>query len=1538
MLTRQPISLNHASILSALVLLLLLLIGSKTSGQVMNPDHVGVIGNGYGAPPYLAQASTVFVQGSFAYVGGDNAFEIVDITLPGAPVHKGSLLFSDDPAFGSVKSIFVAGKYAYLLCGGSDSFVIVDVSNPAAPKRVGILYFPVNFLAYGGKVVASGNYAYLVSGIVADAQTAEDIFIIDITNPASPVEKTNSSKISIQGGNSLPIYPKDIFISGNNAYVTCFKSDVMEVFNLSNPTSPQAIKNLKLSDLQFVNDSKQKIVNPISIFVAPYPASKPNSLRAYILDDVGSMCVLDVTQPSSPVALNAISNGTGGALLSKPVSISVAGNYAYVVGGSNALEIMDISNVTSTNAPVHKASVVNADGIPLNDPRSIVVSGNYAYIASTGSSALEIVDITSPTAPLHKGSLTTASNQAKIVGCRSVAISGNYAYLESNGANCVEVVDCSNPANPVHVTTVNHGDGGASLNAPSDIAISGKYAYIVNNADQSGTQAVLQVLDISNPTNPNPVGKLLSAFPGSAIAAAGNYAYLTTKNSSGYLVFEVIDISNPSTPAIAGTYTSTIAYAPVYPNYHRIFVSGNYAYVAAGSFLIFDITNKTSPNLVKTCSLSGANGVYVSGKYAYVTCSGGPGDGQLAIFDVSNPASTSCTYTFFKTNLNQAFSVAVKNNYALIVNNLGYSLEVVDVSTPSSPKHYSLLNNYGVNSPAGKVNLALANGITISGNYAYVVTNAGYMEILDLYSSKVSGFTPVTGNEGTAVTISGQNFDSYLQAFFNGLAAKVTSVSAQQAIVEVPTGATIGKISVTNHGVVQSSSNFLVIPKSAAATAVQQTSFTANWSDVGASTYYLDVSSDNFTTYVTGYKNFNTGNTLSAVVSGLSPGTAYQYRVRSSDGTGSSGNSSTIATNTLPVTPTASDATQVSQSGFTANWSASSGASGYFLDVAYDNAFSNFVVGYNNLSVIGTSQIVSGLNPYTTCYYRVRSASASGSSASSSVITVVTLDVVPPAISTSSTPNPSSVTLGNTPSLNTIVTDNVRVDTVQLFYRGIAEHTFKKAAMQGPGGTGGNYSITVQTGWYDSLGMEYYFRGVDAAGNATVSASGFIQLVTPSLALPALPSGTKQSDYRIIAFPYQLATDNKVTTVYSGVPWNDNTKAAMWWWNASSQDGQGLYDQYGSANAFQTVDPGKGYWAITSTSFTPQIANVPAPKYNRTNLFSLTLKPNWNEIGNPYPVAISWDDVIAFNQKNNITAFSALTIYDGTGYKTATGSVMLKPFEGGFVKNLSSSDITIQIPFPGQTTIGGRRASIGTDLTEAAWNIFLHITQGEFTNQLGGFGMHPEAQSGPDRYDQFNPPAFQESPEVSFRNAEYPMAAFSNDMVAPQEKYRWQFTPHGRAGEQAVLNWSPDLRSSGKPLFLLDEQNLTVLDMSQVNTYSFQLTNESRFSIFYGSENAREVLLPEILATDPYPNPLNGDSEASIHLNLPDATTPYHIVLQVFNNKGESMGTREALLSAGIQVFAFRLPESQPAGMYFYKLSITHEKSSACFTGKLIKL
>lgn len=94
---------------------------------------------------------------------------------------------------------------------------------------------------------------------------------------------------------------------------------------------------------------------------------------------------------------------------------------------------------------------------------------------------------------------------------------------------------------------------------------------------------------------------------------------------------------------------------------------------------------------------------------------------------------------------------------------------------------------------------------------------------------------------------------------------------------------------------------------------------------------------------------------------------------------------------TLSTAPTATDATEITASGFQANWNALFGVENYRLDVATDAAFTSMVSGYNNLNVgnVLTYQ-VTGLDENTTYYYRVRGAKSNGTSPSSSTITVLT--------------------------------------------------------------------------------------------------------------------------------------------------------------------------------------------------------------------------------------------------------------------------------------------------------------------------------------------------------------------------------------------------------------------------------------------------------------------------------------------------------------------------------------------------------------------
>jgi hypothetical protein len=76
-------------------------------------------------------------------------------------------------------------------------------------------------------------------------------------------------------------------------------------------------------------------------------------------------------------------------------------------------------------------------------------------------------------------------------------------------------------------------------------------------------------------------------------------------------------------------------------------------------------------------------------------------------------------------------------------------------------------------------------------------------------------------------------------------------------------------------------------------------SFTANWNAAtNATGYELDLSTDNFKTFVTGYeKKAVTGTNLA--IAGLSENTTYQYRVRALRGENISAHSNVIAASTL---------------------------------------------------------------------------------------------------------------------------------------------------------------------------------------------------------------------------------------------------------------------------------------------------------------------------------------------------------------------------------------------------------------------------------------------------------------------------------------------------------------------------------------------------------------------------------------------------------------------------------------------------------------
>jgi hypothetical protein len=235
-------------------------------------------------------------------------------------------------------------------------------------------------------------------------------------------------------------------------------------------------------------------------------------------------------------------------------------------------------------------------------------------------------------------------------------MSGKYAYVTSLADDALSIIDISNKSNPVEVGYINDTESQGTANCleyTSDVYVSGKYAYVTAYLDDG-----LSIIDISDPTNPVEVGYINDTEVGGTanlldgpwkLYVSGKYAYVTSLFDEG---LSVIDISDPTNPIEVGYINDTEkgGTAHLLDGAYGIYVSGKYAYVTAwydDGLSIIDVSDPTNPIEVGYINDTEAAGgtanclewpydLYVSGKYAYVTSRE---DSAISVIDVSDPTN-----------------------------------------------------------------------------------------------------------------------------------------------------------------------------------------------------------------------------------------------------------------------------------------------------------------------------------------------------------------------------------------------------------------------------------------------------------------------------------------------------------------------------------------------------------------------------------------------------------------------------------------------------------------------------------------------------------------------------------------------------------------------------------------------------------------------------------------------------------------------------------------------------------------------------------
>ncbi len=273
-----------------------------------------------------------------------------------------------------------------------------------------------------------------------------------------------------------------------------------------------------------------------------------------------------------------------------------------------------------------------------------------------------------------------------------------------------------------------------------------------------------------------------------------------------------------------------------------------------------------------------------------------------------------------------------------------------------------------------------ANWTTVSGATNYLL----YVSPTNSFSSYVSGYGPryagIVSNCAVTGLTQGQTY------FYRVRAQNQSGTSGYSSTI--------------------STTLVAAAPVMTASTNVTTTSYDANWNPTtGATSYYTYVWTTNeagAAVYVSGYYGRGLGLVTTYAITGLTAGTWYSQTVRSLNLGGSSGNSAYQVTWTLPLAPEAQAATAITTTGFTANWSASVGATNYLVDVSAVNTFASFVNGYNGRSAGHTTSCsVTGLTAGTVYYSRVRAQNSGGASVNSETTTVWTIPPAPEALAAS---------------------------------------------------------------------------------------------------------------------------------------------------------------------------------------------------------------------------------------------------------------------------------------------------------------------------------------------------------------------------------------------------------------------------------------------------------------------------------------------------------------------------------------------------------
>ncbi|MFX1535540.1 MAG: LVIVD repeat-containing protein [Promethearchaeota archaeon] len=209
----------------------------------------------------------------------------------------------------------------------------------------------------------------------------------------------------------------------------------------------------------------------------------------------------------------------------------------------------------------------------------------------------------------------TWDSSDSLASVEGIALNDNYAYLALSGFG-VQILDVSDPTNPQEVNSF-------------ELEGEAKTIVYANNKIYVGVSSELMIFDVQNPMSPSSVANISQHSTVYDIAVVGSYIYIADHSGSLMIATE-----------LAGNLYPLLPFANDYWCF-GVVVAGDYACTAtsAQGLVIWDISNKSAPAVVGTAATD--ENAYSIASYGENKVVVGGSEGYLGVFDISSKTNPS---------------------------------------------------------------------------------------------------------------------------------------------------------------------------------------------------------------------------------------------------------------------------------------------------------------------------------------------------------------------------------------------------------------------------------------------------------------------------------------------------------------------------------------------------------------------------------------------------------------------------------------------------------------------------------------------------------------------------------------------------------------------------------------------------------------------------------------------------------------------------------------------------------------------------------